>query len=368
MGANRLTLLLLVLGVSCATGCRGMAVSAVRANVDRQQRLLEQDPSHIDLPEVEAYLSSLGGQVLVAAHELDDVESIDGDGAIEVYDQFDVYLVHSVVPNAWTFGDDFAYVSTALVLEAESPEEVAAVVAHEFGHIREGHLIEERERRMRTDVLAGGLVVLGTACDLALLSQGIYLPSLSLADASTQAAAKLCAQYDPSNPADEYEADVYGLRVYRRMGLDSERYDDFLERMICLYGENGGPSHPQTTARLESITLAMESRADQPSALSLDPLEFQAMQSLIASELMARHEEGPLVTFEQHTATLRAQGFDIPHTCLCGPTGADPRAIDRHFMDALYRHLKQPTQGGDAPTGQGVERIGVRPSSVICVD
>ena len=118
-------------------GCRGQAELAVRALVDTEEMHLRRSPAVIRDAEIDGYLDELAAGVLEAARRLEDVTTDDPrEGSeIDAYDRFDVVLVHSTALNAWVYGDDFACVTSNLVVHSEAPEEIVAVLCHEFAHL-----------------------------------------------------------------------------------------------------------------------------------------------------------------------------------------------------------------------------------------
>jgi hypothetical protein len=355
-------LVLAIAGASGLAGCRGIAMTDVHRVALQQESIVSRSAARLEVYEADAYLDELGEEVLAAACDMDRVRNVDGPGPLDVYDRFDIYLVHSEMPNAWTYGDDFVCISTALLLEAESPEEVAAVLAHEFGHIREGHLVEERERFMFNEAMANTLVVLGAAADLALMTQGLYDPSYSVMEAAGQYARTMRADYSPYQPGDEFEADIYGLELYAELGLDTRYYDDFLQRMSCIYEESNAASvsHPGTAARLHVINSEMEALEPESSERSLDMERFREVQTLVAAQLVSRHQRGQLLTYEQSSSRWRRGGGDVVTVCACGPLDADKEVCHRRFKAAIARHIGEESAQAYAsrPTTQHRRRRG----------
>src|SRR5712691_3963345 len=54
----------------------------------------------------------------------------------------ELYVAHNPLPNAWTSGHDHPYiVVTSGLLDLMSEDEILAVIAHELGHIKSGHVL-----------------------------------------------------------------------------------------------------------------------------------------------------------------------------------------------------------------------------------
>jgi len=89
----------------------------------------------------------------------------------------DVFVANSSKSNAFTFGSEGrAYVVfTSALLRIVSMQELAAVVGHEFGHIRSGHMLYHT----LAEVLAGGVGASASLVGLDLISIPIRLALLS---------------------------------------------------------------------------------------------------------------------------------------------------------------------------------------------
>jgi len=77
-----------------------------------------------------------------------------------------IYIVNDDSINAFVAGGQNIFVHTGLVLEAQNPNEVIGVLAHETGHIAGGHLARSREainRSLGTALISIGLGVLAIA-------------------------------------------------------------------------------------------------------------------------------------------------------------------------------------------------------------
>lgn len=80
-------------------------------------------------------------------------------------------IVNSPTANAFATSGGFVYVTSGLLELVDEPDELAAVLAHEVGHISQDHLIDHVYRKRRADQLvAAGSTVLA----LALAAGGAY--------------------------------------------------------------------------------------------------------------------------------------------------------------------------------------------------
>ena len=129
-----------------------------------------------------------------------------------------------------------------LVLQAEHPEEVMAVLCHEFAHIKEAHLVEAKERQIAHHAIGDLLAIVGTAAEIGARMYGLPIGFNGLG--RTLKKAHLQNGYEERRPEDEFEADAYAVKLYASMGLDLELVDDFIVRMGELYGDGSRQTHP----------------------------------------------------------------------------------------------------------------------------
>lgn len=156
-------------------------------------------------------------------------------------------LLNSPTVNAFALPGGYLYVTRGLLALANDESELAAVIAHEIGHVTMRHAIA-REREVRTAAVIDRVLtdVLSdpSAAQLAVLANGVSL-----------------AQFSQNQ---ELEADQIGVRTIGKAGYDPFAAARFLQTMErfnsidSLPGEEGVPSflssHPSTPARIEAAT------------------------------------------------------------------------------------------------------------------
>lgn len=154
-------------------------------------------------------------------------------------------LLNSATVNAFALPGGYLYVTRGLLALANDESEVAAVVAHEIGHVTRRHAIA-REQEVRTAALIDRVLtdVLSdpSAAQIAVLANGVSL-----------------AQFSQNQ---ELEADELGVRTIGQAGYDPYAAARFLDTMArfsaldALPGDGAGPSflssHPTTPARIEA--------------------------------------------------------------------------------------------------------------------
>ncbi len=182
-------------------------------------------------PELETRLVAMLRQVIAASDEPGRV--------------YRLTLLNSASVNAFALPGGYLYVTRGLLALANDEAEVAAVVAHEIGHVTRRHAIA-REQEVRTAALIDRVLtdVLSdpSAAQMAVLANGVSL-----------------AQFSQNQ---ELEADELGVRTIGRAGYDPFAAARFLETMArfsaldALPTDGGVPSflssHPSTPARIDA--------------------------------------------------------------------------------------------------------------------
>lgn len=178
---------------------------------------------------VQNYVRNLG-QKLAAQSERKDVS-------------YTFTVLDSPVINAFALPGGYVYVTRGLMAWANSEAELAAVMAHEIGHVNARHSAARYSQAALTQL---GLQVLSAtvsspgAGEIANLGANLYL-----------------AQYSQSQ---EYESDSLGMRYASRAGYDPRGMAIFLQQLARndAYEKRGGQglnqffsSHPSTPARVQ---------------------------------------------------------------------------------------------------------------------
>lgn len=187
-------------------------------------------------PETKAMVSAIGAKL--AAHtERPDV-------------QYKFFVLDSDVVNAFALPGGYVYVTRGLLALANSEAELAAVLAHEIGHITGRHSAERYSRGVLTSL---GAAVIAAALD---------------SPAAAQAAGIGSDLYIKSySRGQEHEADGLGVRYLQRAGYDPRAMASFLQNLQrnealenTLAGrtpQGGGASyfstHPQTADRVAQV-------------------------------------------------------------------------------------------------------------------
>ena len=222
-------------------------------------------PQYLDDPEVTDYINGLGYRLVA--------------NAPNVEQQFEFFVLNDKTINAFALPGGFICVYTGLIVTAQSESELAAVLAHEIGHVSQRHIA-----RLFTQQKQAGLASLAALAVAILAARS----SPDLAQAAVAGAQYATYQTAVNFTRDnEREADRVGVQILEKSGFDSRAMPAFLEKLQRSYRlyETNAPSyartHPLTYERIADV----ESRVQGlPYKQVPDSLDFQ----LIRARLEAR--------------------------------------------------------------------------------
>jgi predicted Zn-dependent protease len=225
-------------------------------------RQIRSSPQYLDDPEVGDYVNALGYRLV--AH------------APNVEQQFEFFVLQDNTVNAFALPGAFIGVHTGLITTAQSESELAAVLAHEIGHVTQRHIA-----RLFTQQKQAGIASMA-ALALAILAAR---SSPDLAQAAVAGAQYAMYQTALNFTRDnEREADRVGVQILEKSGFDVRAMPAFLDRLQRTYRlyETNAPSyartHPLTYERIADV----ENRVlDVPYRQVPDSLQFQLVRALL---------------------------------------------------------------------------------------
>ncbi|MGF1601513.1 MAG: M48 family metallopeptidase [Thermosynechococcaceae cyanobacterium] len=142
--------------------------------------------------------------------------------------------------NAFATMGGRVYVTTGLLKAADNEAELASVLGHEIGHIKDRHLVKQIRQRA--------------------LTSGI----ISSAGLSRNQAANIGTELlvnRPKGRGDEYKADQIGLEILRRADYSTSAAPAFMKKLLRSGG--GTPTflstHPAVPDRLKALERAIQS-------------------------------------------------------------------------------------------------------------
>lgn len=180
-------------------------------------------------------------------------------GSAKAPERIDVMVADIDMINAVALPGGQIIIFRGLIDEARSPDEVAGVLAHEIGHVRERHVMKAMLRQL-------GLSVLLSGSDIGATAGGI----LSLGYSRDA----------------EGEADAFSIARLENARISPAATADFFDRLAEERGETPGwvnymVTHPQSAARRNAFRRSERKTANYRSALDAD--EWNALRNICPS-------------------------------------------------------------------------------------
>ncbi len=253
-------------------------------------------------------------------------------------------LVENPTLNAFAVPGGIIGVHTGLLNYAKSENQLAAVFAHEMGHLSQRHYARqlESEKKMMLPMLAGMLAGLVLAANS---SGDAGMAAIMTTQAATQQARLSFSRQN------EEEADRIGMQTMVGAGLDPYAEADMFEEMLRANRLTRRPpeyllTHPLTERRVADA----RNRAMQyPQKTYPDNLEFQLMRTRIRvdaqetpqiavkvfkSELDKESDNPDASRYGWVLALTRASQFDTARDALGPLLAKDPKRLTYQIMRA----------------------------------
>ena len=172
--------------------------------------------------------------------------------------------------NAFVTNGQNMYIHTGLILEAEQPNMVIGVIAHEIGHITGGHLARGAEARAK----AQGPALIGTILGLGSILAGAGDIGMALIAGSRQIALRNYLTY---NRGQEAAADVTALQLLEATGQSPQGIIGMMNQLASqeilaeVYQDPYARSHPMSRDR---VTAYQEGAKGSPYLEAVDDAEL----------------------------------------------------------------------------------------------
>lgn len=205
------------------------------------------------------------------------------------------YVLDSPVVNAFALPGGYIYVTRGLMALAGSEAELAAVLAHEIGHITGRHSAERYSRATVTSLGAG---ILSAVVDQSGVSSALGLG----ADLYLKAYSR----------DQEDEADTLGIRYLARAGYDPNAMANFLENMqnsAALESRISGQRGPSGLAEYFSTHPATSKRLDKTIQ---EATAFSVPEPVVARNQYLRRIDGMIYGESPRHGLVRGTKFFHP--------------------------------------------------------
>lgn len=191
----------------------------------------------------------------------------------ELDDELDAQVLASKIPNAFALPGGKIYLLDGLLQKAQSPDEVAGVIAHELGHVR-------HRDNMRKIIQTGGTsFLIGLLFGDVTGGSAMIFVGRSLFDASYSRDA-------------ERDADAFAAEVMHKLGRSPKPMGEFLLRVTGTQANKSISvlaSHPLTEDRLAAMSKE-DVAPSGPEILSAD--EWKALKGICKTKTAAASQKG----------------------------------------------------------------------------
>jgi beta-barrel assembly-enhancing protease len=195
--------------------------------------------------------------------------------------KFTFFIVRDNDINAFAAPGGYIGVNAGLIDIAHSESELAAVMAHEIGHIAQHHL-ERAFESSKKDAPLMALVMLGA---IAVGAGGGRNSGDATMGVLASGMGLLQQRKIKFTRKDEAEADRVGIQTLARAGYDPMAMADFFQRMANTLSVNGGDdvpellrTHPVTTRRIadaKARARVLEEQDRAAAAVRIDPAQWR---------------------------------------------------------------------------------------------
>lgn len=164
-----------------------------------------------------------------------------------------IQLIQNDAINAFVAGGMNIFIHTGLLMQADGPDEVIGVLAHEVGHITGGHLARFQENAENAQIQGLAAMILGAAAAIAAGEPGGVQAATAL---GSRIGRRSFLNYTRQM---ERSADQAAMDFLREAGFTPEGYRKILEKLARrakLYSASANPyeqTHPVTEDRIAFV-------------------------------------------------------------------------------------------------------------------
>lgn len=312
------------------------------------------EPAVMEDEKLSDYLQAVGQRIIDAAHELDEQHygpkaHREEDSGWMFSKDMRFHFVNSKTLNAFTTGGEHMYIYNELFQQCKSEDELAAVMAHEYGHVYGRHVHKGMNRQyaiLGAAALAGGAgYALGEGDN-----RGTYA---SAAAGAAMVGGQLFGM--GFTRKDEAEADALGFDFYTHAGWDPDKFADFFRTMIEKGYDTSSAllsDHPTLKSRVEAADQRVKELPPQAEQWRRKPVasadEFKALQKRAA-------KLGKKMPDDQSLSNAQELLAAMPRSCLTPQEPADQKEAQQrilHRVEAAQAASRGNSNARDSQQGQ----------------
>ena len=276
-------------------------------------------------------------------------------------DHFAFFIAKDPVINAFSAPGGYIGIDSGLIVITRTEDELAAVMAHEIGHITQNHLQRAYEQAKKDTPLMA-LVALGA------IAAGGAAGGQAAAAALLGGQGVLMQKEINFTRKDEAEADRTGIMTLAKAGFDPNAMAEFFQRMEdVMSADSGGISVPSL---LQDHPVTAERISDAKArAVSLIDEEKHRPTGSLLDKANWTQKTAPIAYVKDPTVLLAANDDPSPSTYLLMRERVRVLSDDAYRMSTYYGSLIGQKPGYDTPenrygyalaltrTGQGAKAI-----------
>lgn len=216
----------------------------------------------------------------------------------ELFEGYNFAVINDNSINAFTFPSGFVFISTGAILNAKSEDELAAIIAHEVGHVNLKHpeiaTINELKKSENAKLISDIAGFAMTITNILRQSKGkeakysaeeIKKLSSALGNVADSFGNVINKGYDRDQ---ELEADVVSVELLAKSGYDPNALASYLGRLGKQRSSVMGwlnEGHPSPKDRIERINKIIQERGYAPKDSSVRNARFQRYTQSLKARL-----------------------------------------------------------------------------------
>lgn len=331
-----MVLVTLVGGMLSAGGCTTDKAVIAQANAMNN----ELKPASMQDPVIQGYFQKVGDRIIASAKQLDQEgfgpgSHKKGDSEWMFGQDMQFHLVNSKTLNAFTTGGNHMYVYLELFEQCKSEDELAAVMAHEFGHVYARHVQKGMDRQLGVLGVAAAAGAVGYGAS----SDGNREENATYAAGAAAMVGQLVGMGFTRD--DEAQADELGYYFYLYGGWDPDHFGDFFQHMVDQGYDTGSvmlSDHPSLASRVvkakeRASALPANVRQQLARPPVATPAEFASLQ-------MRAAQIGKSMPTDEQLANTQQLLQALPRSCLTPVVEPDQIAAQK-AIDAAAAKEKE---------------------------